>query len=590
MSIPRPEYPRPQWVRETWSNLNGCWEFEIDAGSSGRARGLMAADHLANRIQVPFCPESRLSGIGQVDFMAAVWYRRTVTLPETWGGKRVLLHFGAVDYEAEVWVNGQSAGTHRGGYTSFTLEITPLLQPGENTITVCAEDDCRSPLQATGKQSDTYHSHDCVYTRTTGIWQTVWLEAVPQSYLLRPKITPDLENGMVYLEVPLAGAATGLTLDVAASLHGESVGSATVQRNGHLFRVALPLSNIQAWSPDSPTLYDLTFSLQGADGLLDTATSYFGLRSLRWDGPSILLNGQPVFQRLILDQGFYPDGIYTAPSDAELRADIERSQAMGFNGARLHQKVFEERFLYWTDKLGYLVWGEMADWGMDFHHSQAPERFISEWREVLARDANHPSIVGWCPFNETWGGVFTDLLTQVYRMTKELDPTRPVIDTSGNYHVGETDIYDAHDYEQHPETFAARHAAFAQGGQPHVYYPGKDAPYARQPYFISEYGGIWWNPSQRDETGWGYGNRPQSEEEFLARFRGLAEALLAHPRMCGMCYTQLTDVEQEVNGLYTYDRRPKFDPSVIKAILTQPAAVEQCGLIGISPAGQDATG
>ena len=574
MSIPRPEYPRPQWVREGWLNLNGPWEFEIDAGRSGRARGLATTEQLAESIVVPFCPESRLSGIAHLDFMACMWYRRAVTLPEEWAGKRVLLHFGAVDYETEVWVNGQSAGTHRGGYSSFTLEITTLLQPGENVITVCAEDDTRSPLQPTGKQSDKYQSYACSYTRTTGIWQTVWLEAVPQCYLARPKITPDLENGLVYLEVPVVGPAAGLSLHVQATLQGQAVGEASAQASGYLFRIALPLSEVQSWSPTSPTLYDLTLTLIGATGILDTVSSYFALRSLRWDGPAILLNGKPVFQRLILDQGFYPDGIYTAPSDDALRADIERAQAMGFNGARLHQKVFEERFLYWADKLGYLVWGEMADWGLDLSKGQALDRFLSEWREVLARDYNHPSIVGWCPFNETWGGTFTLVLRQIYHLTKQFDPTRPVIDTSGNYHVGTTDIYDAHDYDQNPETFVARQAPFADGGQPHDYYLGKNAPYTGQPYFISEYGGIWWNPSDRNEKSWGYGNRPESEEEFLARFRGLTEALLFHPRMCGFCYTQLTNVEQEVNGLYTYEREAKFDPEVIKAIVTQPAAVE----------------
>ena len=573
MSIPRPEYPRPQMVRAEWLNLNGAWEFAIDQGRSGRARGLPGAAGLDGRITVPFCPESALSGVGHTDFIAAVWYRRAVTLPAEWAGKRILLHFGAVDYDSEVWVNGQSAGTHRGGYSSFSLEITALLRAGENIITVYAEDDARSPLQPKGKQSHEYASFACHYTRTTGIWQTVWLEAVPQRYLERPKITPDLENGAVLLEVPLNGASAGLSLRATATLRGQAVGQAQVAASGQVFRAVIPLSEVRAWAPDSPTLYDLTLELLGADGVVDTVASYFGLRSITLAPPAILLNGKPVFQRLILDQGFYPDGIYTAPSDAELQADIERSLALGFNGARLHQKVFEERFLYWADKLGYLVWGEMASWGLDLANPLALERFQTEWREILARDYSHPSIVGWCPFNETWAGQNVQILRQIYLLTKDLDATRPVIDTSGYVHVI-TDVYDVHDYDQNPETFTARYDALAAGEAPFRNDPQHDAPYLGQPYFVSEYGGIWWNPGQGDQKAWGYGDRPRSAEAFLARYRGLTEALLKHPRICAFCYTQLTDVEQEVNGLYTYDRRAKFDPAVIHAITAQPAAIE----------------
>ena len=574
MAIPRPEYPRPQWVRAEWLNLNGPWEFEMDQGRSGRERGLPVATRLAGVITVPFCPESVLSGVGYTDFIAGVWYRRTVTLPDAWAGKRVLLHFGAVDYDTEVWVNGQRVGTHRGGYASFTLEITAALQPGENVITVCAEDDTRSPLQPTGKQSNQYASYGCSYTRTTGIWQTVWLEAVPAAFLERPKITPDPANGAVLLEVPFTGVAAAVSMHAVASLDGQVVGEARVQPHGNTFRTQLSLSTVRCWEPGAPILYDLTLELVTPDGVIDRVESYFGLRALTIAPPAILLNGRPVFQRLILDQGFYPDGIYTAPTDEELRRDIERAQAMGFNGARLHQKVFEERFLYWADKLGYLVWGEMASWGLDVANPLALERFQTEWLEILVRDFNHPSIVGWCPFNETYGWQNPQVLRQTYLVTKAIDATRPVIDTSGYVHVI-TDVYDVHDYDQNPETFAARYAPFAAGEEPFRNQPTQEAPYGGEPYFVSEYGGIWWNPGQGDEKAWGYGDRPRSAEEFIARYRALTEALLRHPRMCALCYTQLTDVEQEVNGLYTYDRRPKFDPAVIYAITAQVAEIER---------------
>ena len=328
------------------------------------------------------------------------------------------------------------------------------------------------------------------------------------------------------------------------------------------------------WGPGHPTLYDLVFTLREGGEVVDSAASYFGLRSLRWDGQAILLNGRPVFQRLILDQGFYPDGIWTAPSDADLRQDIERSQAMGFNGARLHQKVFEERFLYWADRLGYMVWGEMGDWGIDLADARAVDSFLTEWQEVMARDYSHPAIVGWCPLNErgNWG-FQAEYIRHIFRTTRRLDPTRPVIDTSGYCHV-ETEVYDSHDYDQNPDTFEQRHAPFATGGDPYRSSGEKEAPYQGQPYMVSEYGGIWWNPDQKDEVGWGYGDRPKSEAEFLARFTALTTTLLNHPRMCGFCYTQLTNVEQEVNGLYTYDRKPKFDPARIREVVARRAAVE----------------
>jgi beta-galactosidase/beta-glucuronidase len=570
----RSEYPRPQCVREPWQNLNGTWQFEMDPGRSGQARGLPDAERLRDEIVAPFCPESSLSGIGHTDFIPAVWYRRALDVPDDWEGQRVLLHFGAVDYDCRAYIDGQAVGSHRGGYTPFTFEITHALGRGGHVLTVYAEDDTRSPLQPSGKQSPRYESFGCYYTRTTGIWQTVWLEAVPSTYLLRLRITPDLEAGRVHIQARVDGPGEGLALRARALADGAEVGTASVPLRGGWAWLTLDLSEVRAWAPGDPFLYDLELALVEGDRVVDRLQSYFGLRSLDVRGPALLLNGRPLFQRLVLDQGFYPDGIYTARSDEALRADVERGLAMGFNGARLHQKVFEERFLYWADRLGYLVWDEFPNWGLDLARPEALERFLPEWLDVVARDASHPSVVGWCPFNETQRDQRTEVLRAVYRATKQLDPTRPVIDTSGYVHV-ETDLFDVHDYDQHPESFAARYAPRAEGGPASVRFPEHSAPYEGQPYWVSEYGGIWWNPGQRDEAGWGYGERPRSEAEFLARYRALTETLLNHPRMCGFCYTQLYDIEQEVNGLYTYDRRPKFDPALIRAINVQPAAIER---------------
>lgn len=568
-SLPRPEHPQPQMERSAWRSLNGAWQFAFDFGKSGLDRHFERRDALDTTITVPFCPESVLSGVHYTDFIPAVWYARGFTLtPEELSG-RVLLHFGAVDYEAHVFVNGEPAGTHRGGYTSFCFDITDLCRAGENRLSVYAEDDNRSGKQPHGKQCESFDSQGCDYTRTTGIWQTVWLEFVPETYIQSVQYYSNITEGTLLVQAKLCGAGT---FTVQASFEGRPCGEASARAENGFAAVTLPLSELHLWDVGRGNLYDLTLTFGG-----DSVKSYAGMREVRIEGRRVLLNGRPVFQRLVLDQGFYPDGIYTAPDDSALVRDIELSLAAGFNGARLHQKVFEPRFLYHCDRLGYLAWGEMANWGLDYSDPAALGAFLGEWLDALGRDFNHPSIVGWCPFNETWDREgrrqLDSLLAMVYRVTKQLDPTRPCIDTSGNFHVV-TDIYDVHDYEQDPASFAAHYEAFRTGG---AFY---DAQAARQQYdgkkpmFVSEYGGIKWNPQGDVEKAWGYGDGPATEEAFIERYRGLTEALLSNPNMFGFCYTQLYDVEQETNGLYTYSREPKFDMAVFHAINTQPAACE----------------
>ncbi|MBS4204882.1 glycoside hydrolase family 2 protein [Lederbergia citrea] len=577
--IPRPEYPRPQMVRPEWMNLNGNWEFEIDHGKSGKQRNWFDTGyHFSENIIVPFCPESELSGIGNTDFMEAVWYKRNFSIPERWNNKRVLIHFGAVDYDTEVWVNGKSVGKHRGGYSSFSFDITDFVSSGNNVVTVCAEDDVRSGLQPRGKQSGLYYSHGCDYTRTTGIWQTVWLECVPETYISNVKFYPDPDNSCVHIEAELKGNYDDqLSIEAFAKYQGKDVGSKLAAVSGQKARLTVELSESHLWEPGNPELYDLQISLLKNEKKLDVIDSYFGLRHIKLDGMAFKINDKSIFQRLVLDQGFYPEGIYTAPTDDDLRKDIEISMEMGFNGARLHEKVFEPRFLYWADKLGYLVWGEQANWGLDITTATGLERFLPEWLEVVERDFNHPALIGWCPFNETWDldgrKQNNEVLRIVYSVTKQVDPTRPVIDTSGNFHV-ETDIFDVHDYDQNPETFAARYEPMKNGGEVFTTFPDRQR-YEGQPYFVSEFGGIWWNPDQKDEKGWGYGDRPKSEEEFLSRYEGLVSTLLDNPNMFGFCYTQLYDIEQEVNGLYTYNRKPKFDPEIIRKINSRTAAIEK---------------
>ncbi len=568
----RSEYPRPQFVRSNWISLNGTWKFEFDFGVSGRDRGMIEQENYSREILVPFCPESTLSGIGYTDFIPAVWYRRTFTAPKEAKGRRTLLHFGAVDYNSEVWINGISVGKHRGGYTPFVFDITDQLKEGENTIVVCAEDDTRDLLIPSGKQSYLFQSRVCHYTRTTGIWQTVWMECVPDTYLQGFKLIPDADNGTLSIEASVSGAVPETMFTAIAYLDGEKQAESTVKVNCSTVHTMLQMKDIQLWEPGSPILYDLELIVQTPEGEPDSVMSYFGLRSISFDGKKCLINGKPVFQRLILDQGFYPDGIYTAPSDEALRQDIEISMNLGFNGARMHQKVFEPRYLYWADHLGYLLWGEMPSWGLEPSFPGALGVFLQEWLEAVSRDFNSPSVIGWCPFNEVGGesgnGLREQTVEMTYRVTKYMDPTRPVIDSSGGIH-GSTDIYDTHDYEQNEEVFAERYRPDCEFYDP----MGEKQHYdGMAPVMISEYGGIQW--SDTDE-GWGYGQAPKTKEEFMNRFRVLTETLLHNPDHMGFCYTQLYDVEQEQNGLYRYDRSSKFDTAEIAKIVGQKAAIEE---------------
>ena len=566
--IYRSEYPKPQFMRENWLNLNGEWQFEIDNSNSGEERKLFnEAQDFSLKINVPFCPESKLSGVENVDFMNSVWYKREFEITEKQLEGRVVLHFGAVDYKTTVYINGNKCGSHKGGYVSFSFDITDYAVLGKNTVTVHAMDDTRSRMIPSGKQSEKYSSWGCYYTRTTGIWQTVWLEFLPEAHIKSVKYVTDINNATVNINAVLCGSGTFIA---EAFYDGVSMGKAQTVSGGGNVNITINLAEKHLWEIGNGRLYDLVLTFGE-----DKVQSYFGLRDIRLDGKKFLINGKSVFQRLVLDQGFYPDGIYTAPSDQELCADIKRSQALGFNGARLHEKVFEERFLYHCDKLGYIVWGEYPNWGLDHSYADSIYGILPEWLEEIDRDFNHPSIIGWCPLNETWDQngrkQYDEMLALVYKATKAADSTRPCIDTSGNYHVV-TDIYDLHDYEQNPDVFASHYEPLGNSNVFDFFSAFKDRQRydGKMPFFVSEYGGIGWSVNE----GWSYGNAPKSAEEFIERFKGLTDALLDNENMFGFCYTQLTDVEQEQNGLYTYDRKPKFDTEIFKAILSRKADIE----------------
>lgn len=572
-SIPRPEHPRPQFFRNSWVNLNGEWSYRFDFGLSGIQRGFQKATHFEGTITVPFCPESKLSGVEYKDFINALWYQRNITIPQSWDGKIIRLHFGGVDYASEAFIDGQSVGNHWGGTSSFDFDITDFVKPGStHNLVVYAFDDVRSRVQPSGKQCPDYYSRGCHYTRTTGIWQTVWLEAVSPYGLKSCHIIPDIDQKKITVIPRFYKIKEDSKWQITIMQNGK-----TINRKKFAASQGSPCSvniqNPQLWSPEHPFLYDLILEVIDPEGkVLDKVKTYAGMRKINTKGNQIYLNNQPVYLRLVLDQGFYPEGIWTAPSDEALKKDILLSKKAGFNGARLHQKVFEERFHYWADKLGYLTWGESSSWGMDVTKGEAARNFITEWADIIVRDRNHPSIIAWTPFNEAWGGGerLKRLLTEVYDLTKKLDPTRPINDSSGGIHV-KTDLWTEHTYQQNPEklrkllTPSQRNLIWTRN-------PEQNSPYQSQPYLIDEYGGIKWIPDvklQHSEDSWGYGKDPTTLEEFYTRLESLTDVILSLDHICGFCYTQLTDIEQEQNGIYNYDRSKKFDMDRIHQIITK---------------------
>ncbi|KIL40011.1 glycoside hydrolase family 2 [Gordoniibacillus kamchatkensis] len=580
MSLPRPEYPRPQFVRNEWINLNGEWEFEFDDARTGEREGWHRGAPLSRRITVPFCPQSKLSGIGETGFHDVVWYRKQVDIPaEFRQDKRVLLHFGAVDYDATVWVNGTQAARHSGGHTPFSADITPLLdEHGRADIVVKAVDYHKDMTLPRGKQYWKEHSASIFYTRTTGIWQTVWLEAVPDIHLSHVKMTPDIDTNEIGIRVFVAGEPAGrdVLLHTLVTYQGETVAEETrrIEHEETRFRIGLHDYNDHSegrwWSPGRPNLYDVRFTLLQAGTETDRVESYFGMRKISIEDGRICLNNRPYPLKMVLDQGYFPDGVLTAPTDDALRQDVELTKAMGFNGARKHQKIEDPRYLYWADRLGLLVWGEMAN--ACAYSEQYVRRMTSEWQEAVERDYNHPSIVAWVPINESWGvpNILVDEFQQqhalaMYHLTRSLDGTRPVISNDGWEHV-KSDICTIHDYESRREVLAERYASVesAVGSRPArrwIHVPG--FPYEGAPIVVSEYGGISFKKS--DWEGWGY-SAATNEEDFLERYRAVTEPLIDSPHVQGFCYTQLTDVEQEINGLLTYDRKPKVPLEQIKEI------------------------
>ncbi|NDW10636.1 glycoside hydrolase family 2 protein [Dysgonomonas sp. 520] len=578
-NIPRPEYPRPQFERADWVNLNGTWSYEFDFSKSGKEQLLFTSNGFKKSIMVPFCPESSLSGVDHKDFINAMWYQRKINIPANWDGKRILLNFGGVDYKSTIYIDGKEIFVHYGGSSSFSVDITSYVKAGSaSNLIVFVEDDLRSELQPAGKQSLRLHSYAALYTRVTGIWQTVWLEAVAKGGLKNCRITPDLDNKQFVFEPTFYDLDQETSFKVRVLDGGKEVFSQQVEASNNSF-VFAKLKNVKTWSPESPFLYDIEFSVLNSKGqVIDKVNSYGGMRKAELRGKTFYLNNEPYYQRLVLDQGYYPDGQWTAPTDEQMKRDIELGKKAGFNGARLHQKVFEQRYLYWADKLGYITWGESASWGMDWTDQIAARNMLSEWEECIHRDYNTPSLVAWSPLNETWKEDVDNqrarMTNDLYFMTKRIDRTRPVVTASGGYHAGFTDIYTEHTYVQDPVQLY-KQLKCDENGYPYVFRPEFSAPYKGEAYMVDEFGGIQWikemkapEVSERKEF-WGYGEAPKTLDEFYKRLEEQVNVVLSLDHITGFCYTQIVDVELEKNGIYTYDRNEKFDMELVRKIFTK---------------------
>ena len=585
-TVPRPEYPRPQFERSEWVNLNGDgWTVELDLGASGEQPGreLFKSSGFSRRIVVPFCVESDLSGVGYRDFVPQVWYHRRLEVPDKWSGQRILLNFGAVDFACVVYLDGKAVGEHSGGFSSFTIDLTPYVRTGAgHNLVVMVRNNPVGGEQPRGKQCDKYASYGCLYTRVTGIWQTVWMEAVDAAALRRCAIVPDFDNSSFAFVPEFYSAPRGGFRVAVKDADGRIVAQKSVHAADGV-TVVLAIPEPRAWSPEDPHLYDVLFEVTDESGrVVDSVKSYAGLRKFHCAGGRFWLNNRPCYLRFALDQGYYPDGIWTAPTDEALRRDIELALSAGFNGARLHQKVFEERFHYWADRLGYLTVGETGSWGATEGSSLGARNILSEWAETVRRDRNHPSIVMWAPANETHfrasrgdaaAYAVERLLGELYELTKAIDPTRPVNTSSGGIWY-KTDAWSVHfaycarepqfkQLDKFDSTTIHNGKAFADKYLKFVHFD----TYRGQPWWIDEFGGYWFpTPNSPTPPSDAF---PADAEGRMADYETQIDYFLSLPHCAGWCIVQLYDVEQEQNGIYDYWRRPKMDIARVRRIFSK---------------------
>lgn len=579
IATPRPEHPRPDFQRPTFFNLNGEWQFAFDDADTGLGeKWYQPGKALEGAILVPFCYQSEASGIGGDEIHPILWYRRSFDLPQDMQGQRVLLRFGAVDYKCGVYLNGELAGTHVGGYTPFALEITHLLKDKGNDLCLRVED-APDVTQPRGKQHWERGVMGCWYTPTSGIWQTVYLEAVGDYALTQIHITPDIDHHQATFEMALDKAPQEpLMVEVKITHEGSTIRRLLTEIYDRQIRIPVDmiakgtLDPVHIWSPQHPHLYDVRVRVQRKNQTLDEVTTYFGMRKVEVKNGQVLLNNSPLYQRLILDQGYWPDTLLTPPTDEAIQEDIRLTMALGYNGARKHQKIEDPRYYYWADKMGLLVWGEVPS-PYDF-----ADETVRNLAETLAafidRDFNHPCIIAWVPLNESWGvrQIYANRRQQatarmLYHLAKAADGTR-MVSTNDGWEQTVGDITALHDYAAEKDTmarhFAERREVERTSCDVRMAFACGETPTGEEAFIVTEYGGIAMDfAGHKDEIGgmqtWGYHDKVDSEEAFFERFQGITDAVLQLPYCQGYCYTQLTDVMQEVNGLLSPERKPRID-------------------------------
>lgn len=588
MKCYKKDYPRPQFVRDNWENLNGQWDFRFDDKNEGEKNSWYNNFQGDKKILVPFTYETKLSGIGDETYHNNVWYSRSLEVDgNLLENKRYMIHFEGSDFLTKVWVNGSYVGNHKGGYARFSFDLTDHLKDGKNTLVIKVEDtfDIQQPR---GKQRWIDENFGCWYVQTTGIWKTVWSEYVSDESITSVKMTPNIDENTLELEYVVnaneADFGSDLLLETIVSFKGEFINKSIISVVSGYMKSEIDVYTkrrnkgsewgVHAWSPETPNLYDIEFRLIKSNKIVDEIGSYFAMREIKIEGSKILLNGVPLYQRLILDQGYWKDSHLTPPSEEALIEDIDKIHQLGYNGLRKHQKIEDEKFLYWCDVKGMLVWSEAA---AAYQFSDyAVEEFTTEWMEIVKQNYNHPCIITWTPFNESWGvsKIKTRFMEQqfteaIYHLTKSFDKHRPVIVNDGWEHTI-SDIITLHDYEEIGAILNNRYMEYEFGDiSEHTYHNTHKSAFANgyeykgQPILISEYGGIAFN---NDDSGWGYGNKVNTKEEFIKRFDDITSSIQELDYVCGFCYTQVSDVQQEINGLMDIDRNFKIDPEIISKI------------------------
>ena len=576
-TIPRHEYPRPDFRRSEWLNLNGKWDFEFDDAAVGENEKWYNGHQYSKEITVPYCYQCRLSGINDTTTHDVVWYSKDFNLPQEFKNKKVLLNFGAVDYFAKVWVNGELVCTHKGGNTPFKCEINRYLKDGGNNIILRAEDSYELS-QPRGKQHWQEEPEGIRYTNTTGIWQSVWLESVGKVYIDRIRFTPNIEDKTVLTEIYLDKYIDNIDVNINVTFNDNIIKTYNTKLNSKISKITLNLNNehpvrdnMQCWTPETPYLYYVEVVISRNNNMLDKVNSYFGLRKISIKNNQIFLNNKPFYQRLVLDQGYWKESLMTPPSEEAIIKDIELTKQLGFNGVRKHQKMEDPRYLYWADKLGLVVWGEMPS--AYAYNTQSIANITSEWTDFINRDYNHPCIIAWVPLNESWGvrNVYSNKEQQnfarsLYYLTKGIDSTR-FVSTNDGWEQVKADICGIHDYAAMGDEIDKKYSNIdtimeSASISKMIYCDSEN--YEGQPILITEYGGIAFDNNNSNE--WGYNDKVKSEEEFLLRYESITSAIMRISYVCGFCYTQLTDTFQEANGLLTMDRKPKADIKSINRI------------------------